>query len=319
MSGRLFDAYLVVDWSARSQPSPLRPAKDAIWIGSVERGAAPALSYHRTRADATAALKGHLEGALARGRRVLVGVDFALGYPAGFAAAIGARGWRGVHARLAAGLHDDARNGNDRFALAAALNAAVGPGPGPFWGCPKGARGPHLGSTRAFTYPHQGLARLRVTDARLPGVQEVWKLLGVGSVGSQSLVGIPRVRALRRDRALRGAARLWPFETRFADALPREGPLVLFAEVWPSLLERSAPTKPSPRKLPADAAWTRATKLAVRGLPPIRDAWQVAGLAEWLAEWDEAGELEALLAGPPDLDRATRRRCVREEGWILGA
>lgn len=28
----LFDVYLAVDWSARSQPSPPKPARDALWI-----------------------------------------------------------------------------------------------------------------------------------------------------------------------------------------------------------------------------------------------------------------------------------------------
>jgi hypothetical protein len=80
----LFDSVAIVDWSARAKPSPLKPSKDAIWIGVCSKAGA-ASSYHRTRQAAEAALLALLEEERQAGRRVLLGFDFPMGYPAGFA------------------------------------------------------------------------------------------------------------------------------------------------------------------------------------------------------------------------------------------
>ena len=50
----LFHTHIVVDWSARSRPSPAQPTKDAIWwaVARTDGGAADAPEYARTRHDA---------------------------------------------------------------------------------------------------------------------------------------------------------------------------------------------------------------------------------------------------------------------------
>ena len=52
----LFDTHIIVDWSARSKPSPAKPTKDAIWwaVARVDGGSASVLKpkYARTRDDA---------------------------------------------------------------------------------------------------------------------------------------------------------------------------------------------------------------------------------------------------------------------------
>ncbi|MFT6105354.1 MAG: hypothetical protein ACJA1E_001787, partial [Paracoccaceae bacterium] len=78
-----FDSFVMVDWSARSKPSPAKPTADAIWIAQDAQ-----VAYHRTRAAAEDALVPALKQAVTRGQRVLLGLDFALGYPAGFASAL---------------------------------------------------------------------------------------------------------------------------------------------------------------------------------------------------------------------------------------
>lgn len=126
-------------------------------------------------------------------------------------------------------------------------------------------------------------------------MQSVWKLFTTGSVGSQMLVGIPRLEALRADARLRSVSRVWPFETGFGPAVgAARGPFVLHAEVWPSLV-------PCPD-----------------GGHPVKDARQVLALARWLAARDAAGGLAPLLDRPAGLDGDALRACRDEEGWILG-
>ena len=60
------------------------------------------------------------------------------------------------------------------------------------------------------------------------GLQSAWKLAGVGSVGSQSLLGLPIVHRLLEAAGDRG--RLWPFEP-----IDR-GDAIVIAEIWPSLV-----------------------------------------------------------------------------------
>lgn len=89
----LFDAYLMVDWSARSEPAR---GADSIWWALIERrdGAAALLRRENPslRAAAVEQLATMLAALSAEGRRSLVGFDFPFGYPAGFAAALGLDG-----------------------------------------------------------------------------------------------------------------------------------------------------------------------------------------------------------------------------------
>ncbi len=281
-----FDRIIVADWSASSAPSPARPSADAIWIGTAEAGGgAVSTSYHRTRAEAEAALHAAVEQALAEGTRLLMGFDFPFGYPAGFAAAVTGRpetpalwDW------LAERIRDGPRNANNRFDLAARINAAL-PGVGPFWGRPVGLDLPDLPDRGSLRRDH-GFAERRAVETAVPSAQPVWKLYTTGSVGSQALMGQPALSRLRRTFAGRVAA--WPFE-------PAETAPVVLAEVYPSLLaERVA------RHLRQDPA-------------AIKDEVQVRLLSLALARLARDGGLASLLR--PDVPPAV----LREEGWILGA
>ncbi|HMN98826.1 MAG TPA: hypothetical protein PKD59_05385 [Miltoncostaeaceae bacterium] len=290
----LFDAYLMVDWSGRNAPSRRAPSKDAIWVGERSRSRTGE-TYLRTREAATRHVRARLVEHVDAGARVLVGFDFPYGYPRGFAAAIGGAGgsWRAVWDALGAAVEDDAANRNNRFAVAAMLNARVA-GPGPFWGCPASAEGPDLTRTLngVFAFPVAGIGRLRATEAAMSGVQETWKLLGNGSVGSQALVGIPRVRSLRDAPAGAGGGRVGPLEPGSPRGPVRAaGPAVLHAEIWPGIIP-----------VPATA--------------PIRDRAQVRLMCDRMAAEDVAGTLGAWFA--PALDPQAAADAVAEEGWILG-
>jgi hypothetical protein len=240
----LFDAYIAVDWSAASKP---KRGKDSIWL--CVRGSAPV--NPATRSEATELVRALLHGLVTDGKRVLVGFDFPYGYPVGFGR------WRETWDLFAALIEDDDANRNNRFDVAAAINRRFG-GEGPFWGCPAGEARPELSTTRRSL---TGLPELRETEKRLR-VQSPWKLWGNGSVGSQALLGIPRLASLRDDPALSGVSRVWPFE-------PVDGARVVHAEIWPGIFE------PAP-------------------LHAVRDAAQVATLVARWAELDALDELAPL-------------------------
>ncbi len=217
-----FDSVIIVDWSASAAPSPDRPSADAIWTAIAREGGVQP-HYHRTRAAAEAYLVALLEIEAAAGRRVLVGFDFPMGYPAGFAARLtGQARAQAVWAWLAERIKDDARNCNNRFEVADAINRHFG-GSGPFWGRPEALRLPALHPRKTVDYAALGLAERRAVERLVPRAQPVWKLFTTGSVGSQSLMGLPVVHRL----AARGAG-VWPFDGARAR--------VVVAEVYPSLL-----------------------------------------------------------------------------------
>jgi hypothetical protein len=323
---RLFDAYVAVDWSARSLPSPARPSPDAVWVGeTVVDGVRAAAQewYWRTRYACREFLEERIAHHVDAGRRVFVGFDFALGFPAGFARALGLAGnlppWRLVWREIERLIVDRDDNRNNRFEVAAGLNRRCGGHtPGPFWGCPPARRSACLESTSpscGYPFPlHEGefLDRWRWVDRREPRIQPVWKLFGNGSVGSQTLMGIPVVAYLRFRTRFSDVGKVWPFETGFTpEPVPRHSPrpprttartvlaaepFVLYGEIWPTI---------TPRTHDGPAA--------------VKDQAQVRTVAAWLARADEAGRLSAFYDRPDDLPGEALAAAVAEEGWIVGA
>lgn len=299
----LFDHYVVVDWSARSSPAT---GADSIWIATVDRArdgrAAPAaLTNPSTRRAAEAALTDLLT--VRAGGRTLVGIDVALGYPAGTADAFGlpapsgVPAWRRMWAALEVAIVDDHRNRNNRFEVAAALNRAAGAGAGPFWGRPAATAIHGLDPTKPAPDARSVLAELRATELALRAARRrpmsVWQLMGAGSVGSQSLTAIPVLERL--VAAGGGRIGVWPFTTGLGVPSTRPGDVVV-AEVWPTAFDPS---------LPAGT---------------VRDAAQVAHVASALADADadadaDAGARLRTWFAPTVPDPAS---VVGEEGWVLG-
>lgn len=258
-----FGTVAVVDWSSSATRSPARPSADAIWIGTASATGEGA-TYHRTRATAEAALRDLIAAERAAGRRLLIGFDFPLGYPVGFAARLtGTPHARAVWHWLAGQITDAPDNANNRFAVADAINAQFG-GAGPFWGRPTSLPLSHLAETKAVDYPRLGLQERRLIDQTIPKAQPVWKLYTTGSVGGQALMGLPVIHRLSN---LPGVA-VWPFDAP-------DAPVVL-AEVYPSLL---------------------ADKVALAG--GIKDEAQVRLLARALWRLSSQGQLAPLFATPP--------------------
>ena len=308
---RLFDAYLFVDWSALSKPSSVKPTADAIWAAELAGSTSvPVERYHRTRHEATEWVLQRLQHHVAAARRVLVGFDFSYGYPAGFADALGlqsdGQAWRRIWEHLSDQIADAPDNANNRFEVASSLNSRIGQDrAGPFWGCPKALAGPVLETTSpGFPFETRSgaqLTRLRQCELRASGVQETWKLMYSGCVGSQTLMGIPRLLQLLEHPSLSRCSEVWPFSTGFAwRPSVLSGPTVLHAEIWPGLVDQQV------RKILAEQPTT------------IKDQAQVRAKCEWARDLDVRGDLIQLFDPPAGLTDQQLTDCIGEEGWILG-
>ena len=300
MTRPIFDAYLIVDWSANATP---KRGADSIWYCLIVRDGRGLrrrlLANPATRWQARGEIAGVLNDLTARGQRVLAGFDFPNGYPAGFARAAGftaSKGppWWAVWDGLDNLIQDQSNNGNNRFEVAAQLNQHISGGPFPFWGCPPGRQSATLSMRKTRAYNDEMPERRRC-EALLPRSQPCWKLYTTGSVGSQALMGIPVLKALRDDPELAAHTLVWPFETGFGPPAGAEQWRIILAEVYPSILAIKAKAG------------------------AVKDAVQVETIARHLARRDSQGALARDLAGPTDLSKAAREIIEVEEGWILGA
>ena len=270
-----FDRVAVLDWSASAAKPRLKPKADAIWLGLCD-GTTTTRCFPTRHAAESA-----LHDLMALPGRLLIGCDFAMGYPTGFAARLtGIAKAEAVWAWLSHQITDGTDNKNNRFAVAAAINLQMGQPL--FWGRPATLALPDLPATRPAAL---GFAQRRQVDTLIPRAQSVWKLYTTGAVGSQSLMGLPMIHRLSQ----RPDVSIWPFA--------RPDARVVVAEVYPSLLaaEVRAATTPG----------------------GIKDEVQVRLLAQALWRLNTSGGLSALLESP-ELGKVGPA-IAREEGWILGA
>lgn len=303
----LFDVYVAVDWSARSAPSPARESKDAIWYAWADHEGNEKIRYLRTRSALRDMLQMDLLDWKNSGKRILMGFDFAFGYPSGFAKACFPKAqqmpWSITWEWLNDHLRDDSKNKNNRWEVAEKLNQQCGPkSAGPFWGTPNNREDTDFltGKRAGFGYPYHcghgiSLERLRKTDQQVIGVQEAWKLYGIGSVGSQTLTGIPILQSLRTHPELRDSVSVWPFETAFAEVKQKQ---IVLAEVFPSGVAL----------LPEQV---------VQGVAEIPDRRQVRSVVHRMADLDQTGDLWDRFQAPKHLSEAEKQICIQEEGWIL--
>jgi hypothetical protein len=245
-----FDRVVMVDWSGGNDRGPW-PKRDAIWIG--EDGAAPV--YCRNRQVAEGWLGDRIAAALGAGERLLIGVDFPFGYPAGFARALTGRDdplavWNWLAVRI-----EDAPKANNRFDVAGGVNLRLGAGRGPFWG--NGLTRDVDGLPRTKRGYKTPFPDRRACEIRAKGAFTCWQLAGAGAVGSQVLMGLPVLWRLRAR--FRGRLSVWPFEPL--------GPPVALVEIWPGLIERAVKAAPDTIR---DAAQVRLLASALAALPAAR-------------------------------------------------
>lgn len=208
------NACLVVDWSARREPAPVRESADAIWL-CLRTSKGKVIEYCRTRLEAEAIVR---ELLLATAGRIIAGFDFSFAYPAWAMERLG--GWEELWSWLEA---QSPRLEVNRFQVAAEINDALGAAY--LWGAPTGET-----AVPQKKVSHE-MPEYRECELRMkPRPQSSFKLFTAGSVGSQMLLGIP---VLERLRACFGPELgIWPFE----DCARRR---ITVAEVWPSILGKA--------------------------------------------------------------------------------
>ena len=239
-------------------------------------GCEPRPKYFRTRSDAVAYLESLLDETEGPS---LLAFDFPFGYPSGS----GMAAKRDLYAEIARRITDEDDNSNNRFDVAARLNAELNADrPRPFWDCPSNRESPTLtakaGNRRGGPFPERRLADERLA---VRGIQTCWMLYTRGAVGSQMLLGLPVLHRLVQ----RPDVRLWPFETGWDRKL---GGTVL-AEMWPTLF---------------DVAYD---------VHRIKDACQVLASVRW-----SDSHVPRNLARPASIGEDEEARVMADEGWILG-
>ena len=275
---QLFDRFAVVDWSGANVP---RSGADSIWIAASGTASANPV----TRAQATERIADLIEDALGANERLMIGFDFAFGFPAGFASAVGLDGWQSIWAHLHDRIEDGADNRSNRFDVAAHWNRLL-PGDGPFWGYTMKAGLPDGLSRKSHSVWSHPFGYKREAEQRERKASPVFKLAYTGSVGSQSLLGIARLEELRRRFA--GRVAVWPFETAFADDLSAP---VVFTEIYP-------------------------TRHGVPDGPEVKDQRQVEAVLRDFEAWN--GERLRGVLAVPSLCGGARMAVQREEGWVVG-
>jgi len=297
---RLFSAYVIVDWSAAAKPTT---GADSIWIGVLKRDIRFRMAFESfnpsTRAEAETRLNAVLDDLKKRGERCLLGFDFPLGFPRGFAAALNLPGdqpWRATWDQLNKMVKDKADNTNNRFGVGSEINRRMTGGPFPFWGCPPKDALTTLQPKRTREHGPDDLPEFRHADLAAKGAASIWKLYYNGSVGGQAILGIPFVRRLKLTRG-EDTVKAWPFETGFKALIEADlaGVDVVLAEVYPSLLK--------PPVAPGE----------------VKDLAQVRTTAEHFARLDEANKLGPLFGPAKGAAADVVLDAEREEGWILGA
>ena len=281
----IFDAYLVVDWSARNDLSARKPSPNSIWFCFKHPGG-EIVENPRTRVAAYKRIRNlllqHSE------QRILVCMDFPYGYPAGLTQRLGVSNWSGIWHEWHSRISDDDNNSNNRFRVAADLNRLISGTAGPFWGChPPSVSNDFLTTGKTSL---AGLPEYRLCEPKK--AKSAWQLFGAGCVGSQSLMGIPYLYKLRFDEQLEIDSCVWPFETGMNS--PADDKRIVHAEIYPSLFQIKT------------------------GEDEIKDNAQVNNLACRFHKLDTEGQLEDYFMGP-ELTNDQYDQVKNHEGWILCA
>lgn len=293
MSTRLFQAYVMVDWSASAKPTT---GPDSIWVGVLKRNVRFQMAFEAhnpsTRAEAEKLLNAVLDDLQRKRERALVGFDFPLSFPRGTAAALKLQGapWRAMLDFVSKEVKDLPTNVNNRFQVGAKMNRLMTGEAFPFWGAPARDEQTMLSAKRVREHGPDDLPEFRLAEAAIKGPSSIWKLYYQGSVGGQALTGLPVIKRLREARKVK----LWPFETGWQKLAPADlaDTDAVFAEIYPSMFA----TKPNAGE--------------------VKDEAQVRGACERFNALDEKGQLAALFG--PAKDDARRETVEHEEGWILG-
>ena len=289
---RRFDTVLFADYSGCEKEAAQRGCiflARAEWQPSRRRFGPPRLvGAGHTRTGLEETVLQELWRAHRDGRRVLFGFDHQYAFPARFwdllaaAAGMPATSWRGQLELLATGsaalglppITEESAGSARAWARRTNEWATSRWGRPLFWG-PNSSQP----TDPRFRYVEAGFGPLREVERRCGGMKPIFKIGGKGTVGLQSLSGMPHLRSLLRQAA---SVHAWPFD---GWGCP-DGAHVL-AEIYPTLYndgERSH----------------------------HRDALEAV---RWAAAQDRAGRLDRYLRRPAE---GLLAQMGSREGWVLG-
>ena len=314
-----FDYYIMVDWSGGNSRRANR--NDCIWIAyGCKCSHKPICHSPASRTEAMQLITKLLEDVVGPDNHCLICFDFAFGYPAGFASHLPSRSgeppWTSVWRYLTENIVDDigsvagrvVTNKSNRFEVVSMLNQLVASAEnsGPFWAAAPNWReaNPSIAKLIPQEQPSNFMSNADVSISPLRKCDETansktpFCTFVTGSVGSQILMGIPRLEALRRRKAFANSLQIWPFETGWAPNHEStqsnwlgDDVRLIVAEIYPSVQE------------PME--------------DQINDRGQVRSMWHWARDLDIADKLLPKFAIPKDLSDAEESIARTEEGWIL--
>ncbi|MCL0070843.1 hypothetical protein M1N44_03625 [Dehalococcoidia bacterium] len=282
----LFDVYMAVDFTGSANVGVQR---DRIAFAELERGATPDVRKGFTRSTVADHLLERIIDHNQRGKRVLVGFDFQYSFPKGFWNALtglpeswasmlqgmakGVAGLPSVREEPKSNAREWARKANER--IACRLRTKVGP----FWG-------PHFSpqpTDPKFPFSPGIFEKFRAVENLRAGFKPIFQLGGQGTVGLQSLCGMPHLFYLRNNCFKHKIAlHCWPF-----DGWNPNNSAHFLVEWYPAIQNQGRKS----------------------------DEQDAKACVEWARDVDEKGQMSKyLLPNLPDNDKAK----AAVEGWVLG-
>ena len=306
-----FDRFIFADWSS-SKGSNM--GENSIWIGSCSRGAMKTVEVVNppTRKEALS----HLQKIITdnRNAKTLVGFDFGFGYPHEVydKNTIG-KDWEALWKRLHKEIlcKECGNEKRNRFKLAQEWNKEHRLC---FWGEPNTKKGEQpIGLKKDKVRKiMDGMGELRITEKciKRSDVKSQWQLYGKGSVGSQTLLGIPYAYELREY--LNGNnidTKVWPFETDFTKKFKGQ---VLICEVHFGAIPEVMLCVDKKVKL-----FKKNESHRLKNDYP-KDRMQVEKMCQFFAKKNES-DIKQLLEFKWDrFEKNEKDKITKKEGWILG-
>ncbi|MBM3131717.1 MAG: hypothetical protein FJZ95_01625 [Chloroflexi bacterium] len=282
----LFDVYIAIDFSGSRD---VARQKSSIAFAEVEHGSSPRVEKDRfSRFDVVLYLIQRIPHHVSRGKTVLCGFDFSYSFPQGLwhSATDLPENWGDMIRGMANGVanlpaivekpESNTRKWAEMVNSRIARNLSVQAGP--FWG-PGFSRSTNPG----FPFSKAQFGEFRLVEKRAPGFKTIFQIGGAGSVGLQSLCGIPYLFHLQTTCAQQKVSlHSWPF-----DGWEPEGSSAVLVEWYPALYNRETKSHES----------------------------DALACVTWARDLDQRGELRDYFV--PALSDAEKAQAAIE-GWVLG-
>ncbi len=282
----LFDVYIGIDFSGSKDVSR---QKSSIAVAECVAGSkSETITNQFTRFEVVWHVLQRILHHNSKGRRVMCGFDFCYAFPSGLWSALTGAGesWTDMIRGLADGagnlpaISEKPESNARRWAELAnrAIAGRVEVSTGPFWG-------PGFAQSKdpSFPFSRSPFGQFRIVEKKKPSFKPIFKIGGQGSVGLQSLCGIPYLHHIRTTCSQQKVPLLcWPF-----DGWDPKGSNHIIAEMYPALYNQG------PKSHESDAS----------------------AFVDWAGKMDESGHLlEYFLPELSDDEKAT----AAVEGWVLG-